>query len=91
MEIIVQDGQTLADIAIQEFGSLEAVVQLSIDNSMSVSDIPKAGSRLRLHSRVYNKVMQDFCKVNAVAPATLRDETKKRQGVFNDAFNELFA
>lgn len=91
MEVVVQDGQTLADIAIQEFGSLEAVVQLSMDNSMNVSDIPKAGSRLRLHSRVYNKVMQDFCKVNAVSPATLRDETKKQRGVFNDAFNELFA
>lgn len=90
MEVIVQDGQTLADIAIQEFGSLEAVVQLSMDNSMSVSDVPKAGTRLRLHGRLYNKVMQDFCKVNAVAPATLRDETARSQGVFNLTFNDTF-
>ena len=56
MEVLAKNGQTLADVAIQEYGCLEAVVKLSLDNGQSVSEIPTPGTKLQLHQHIYNKV-----------------------------------
>ena len=69
MEVLAKNGQTLADVAIQEYGCLEAVVKLSLDNGQSVSEIPTPGEKLQLHQHIYNKVLQKYCKVHSVSPA----------------------
>jgi len=43
MEVIAKDGQTLADIAVQEFDSMEAAMELARVNGMGVTEIPGAG------------------------------------------------
>lgn len=91
MEVVVRDGQTLADIAVQEYGVLEAVVQLAEDNGMSVSEVPATGRALHLHDRVYNWVMRDYCLAHEVQPATLRDNTTQSDRIFNEVFNESFS
>ena len=70
MEVLAKNGQTLADVAIQEYGCLEAVVKLSLDNGQSVSETPKPGTKLQLHQHIYNKVLQKYCKVHSISPAT---------------------
>lgn len=90
MEVVVRDGQTLADVAIQEYGALEAVVQLAFDNGMSVSDVPQTGAALRLHEKTYSRVMRDYCRARGVQPSTLRGNSTTRERIFNEVFNDTF-
>lgn len=91
MEVVVRDGQTLSDIAIQEYGALEAVVQLAFDNGMSVSDVPQTGTALRLHEKTYSRVMRDYCRARGVQPATLRGNNTIQERIFNEIFNDTFS
>ena len=90
METTVRDGQTLADIAVQEYGSLEAVVRLALDNGMAVSQAPPTGMRLRLHDGEYNRPMRRYCQAHGIASATLHGNGGTRARIFNETFNETF-
>lgn len=90
METTVSDGQTLADIAVQQYGALEAVVRLAMDNGMAVSEAPPAGTRLRLHDGEYNRPMRRYCQAHGMAPATLRGDGGQRARIFNETFNDTF-
>ena len=90
MQVKVKDGQTLADIAIQEYGVLEAVVQIAIDNGMSVSDVPQVSTILHLHDKTYNRVMHDYCRAHSVQPATQRGSNTSTARIFNEVFNDIF-
>jgi len=90
METTVSDGQTLADIAVQQYGALEAVVRLARDIGLPVSEPPPAGPRLRLHDGEYNRPMRLYCLAHGIAPATLRGDGGTRARIFNETFNETF-
>lgn len=90
MEVKVKDGQTLADIAMQEYGALEAIVQMAFDNGMSVSDVPQVGAILHLHDKTYNRVMHDYCRAHSVQPATQRSSDTSSARIFNEVFNDIF-
>lgn len=90
MKAVVKDGQTLADIAIQEYGSLSAVVELANVNGMAISDIPGAGVELTLPDKIFNRAMQSYCKANEVEPATERDTSGLRLGIFTEEFTKEF-
>ena len=90
MKVIAKDGQTLADIAIQEYGSLSAIIELAKANGLSITDIPGAGRELVLPDGVYNKTMQIYCKANEVEPATERDTSGLRLGIFTEEFTKEF-
>lgn len=90
MEVVVRDGQTLADVAIQEYGALEAVVQLAFDNGMSVSDVPQTGTALRLHEKTYSRIVRDYCRAHGVQPATLRGSNTTQERIFSEVFNDTF-
>lgn len=90
MEVTVRDGQTLADLAVQEFGSLEAVMELARINGMSLTDTPSAGAVLRLPDAVYDLPTQLYCRANGVSPATLRDASGLRLRIFTEAFTQEF-
>ena len=90
MEVVVRDGQTLSDVAIQEYGALEAVVQLAADNGLSVSDVPQTGTVLRLHEKTYSRIVRDYCRAHGVQPATLRGSNTTQERIFNEVFNDTF-
>lgn len=71
----MKDGQTLADIAIQEYGSLEALPALAAANAIGMTDTLEAGSRLQLPDVSFNRLIQQYCKANDVSPATERGMT----------------
>ena len=90
MKVKVKDGQTLADIAIQEYGSLEAAMELAKANGLSVTDIPAPGTELTLQDVVYDKTMADYCKVNGVSPATQRDTSGVKLRIFTEEYTKEF-
>ena len=90
MKTKVKDGQTMADIAIQEFGSWEAMVAIAQKNGISITEIPKSGTELTLPEGTWNRVMQNFCKNNDVSPATARDNGNVRLRIFGEEFTQEF-
>lgn len=62
MDTNVKDGQTLADIAIQEFGSLDALADIAMINGMAMTEVPDAGTVLQLPDKIYDRVMQEYWK-----------------------------
>lgn len=90
MKTKVKDGQTMADIAIQEFGSWEAMVAIAQKNGISITEIPELGTELTLPEGTWNRVMQNFCKNNDVSPATARDNGNVRLRIFGEEFTQEF-
>lgn len=90
MRTIVKSGQTLADIAIQEFGSWTAIIGLATLNGMSMTDIPEPGTELKRQEKVYNQPMADYCRRESVSPATAA-MIELNIGVFDIQFTEQFA
>ena len=68
--VIVKSGQTLLDIALQEKGSIEAIEAIAALNGLSVTDQLTAGTALSLPADSWNKLIENYCKNNDVAPAT---------------------
>ena len=56
MEVTVKDGQTLADIAVQEHGTWEAALDMAMENGVSLTDTLEAGRTLRLPEGVRRTV-----------------------------------
>lgn len=90
MKQTVKDGQTLADVAIQEYGSWEAMIAISRENGISMTEVPNAGTELKMPDATWNRTMQNYCKNNDVSPATARDQGNVSLRIFDEEFNETF-
>lgn len=90
MKQIVKDGQTLADVAVQEYGSWEALMAIGRENNISMSDVPEAGKELVMPDASWNRTMENYCKNNDVSPATARDQSGVRLHIFDEEFKEAF-
>lgn len=90
MKVRVKDGQTLADLAVQEFGAWEAMTAIAHKNGLSMTDVPEAGSELTLPDGVWNRAMERWCKANGVSPATARDGRGVQMKIFGEEFTEEF-
>lgn len=90
MKQTVKDGQTLADVAIQEYGSWEAMIAIARENNISMTEIPDAGTELTMPDASWNRTMQNYCKNNDVSPATARDQSNVRLRIFDEEFTEEF-
>lgn len=91
MEVTVKDGQTLADVAVQECGTWEAALDIALKNGVSLTDSQAAGTRLRLPDGVTeNRVMKSYCKAHDVSPATERDESGVKLRIFSGEFTKAF-
>ena len=90
MKQMIKDGQTLADMAVQEYGSWEAIIAIARENGMSMTEVPVAGTALTMPDATWNRTMQNWCKDNDVSPATARDESNVRLRIFEEEFTEDF-
>ena len=90
MKQMIKDGQTLADMAVQEYGSWEAIIAIARENGMSMTEVPVAGTALTMPDATWNRTMQNWCKDNDVSPATARDESNVRLRIFEEEFTEEF-
>ena len=53
MKTVVQAGQTLLDIAVQEYGTIEAAFMLARTNDMGITDTLQAGQEIETPEKVY--------------------------------------
>ncbi len=90
MNYTVKDGQTLADIAIEVFGSWEAMIEIGRLNGISMTEPPEAGTELVMPDAQWNRMMENWCKSNEVSPATARGGNRLRLGVFTEVFTKEF-
>lgn len=91
MKTVVQAGQSFFDVAIQEYGTVEAVILLARSNNMSMTDALTAGQVLEVPDQVYDRKMGDYCKKNGVCPATAETtESDIRLKIFTEQFTKQF-
>lgn len=81
-------GQTMADIAIQECGCLEAVCDIARINGIPVTGTLTDGEVLRLPDNEYNAKMRRYYEVNGVKPATEQEAGDAR--IFGTEFTNEF-
>ena len=88
MKTVVQAGQTLLDIAVQEYGTIEAAFMLARTNDMGITDTLQAGQEIET---VYNSELADYCQRNSVCPATSETASNAvRLRIFTEQFTEQF-
>lgn len=90
MKQIIKDGQTLADVAVQEFGSWEAMIAIAHKNGISMTEVPQAGTELSMPDTRWNSTMERWCKSNGVSPATARDTSGVEMRIFTKEFTKEF-
>ena len=70
-KVVVLNGQSLFDIALQEFGTVEAVFDIALLNELSVTDSLDAGTELSLPSSTdTDELILKHYKKNNIKPAT---------------------
>lgn len=91
MKVTVLPNQTLSDIAIQEYGVLEAVFLLAQANDISPTATLAPGMALERPDKVFNREMQAYCKNNCVSPATAEtSDSEMRLRIFTEQFTKQF-
>lgn len=90
MKITVQTGQTLMDIAIQVYGSLEGVFALAQENTLSMTESLTSGQVLTYDTeRIVDKSIVGHYKTYDLHPATAH--AKLRSGkIFDYTFDYTF-
>lgn len=88
--VTVLSRQTIYDIAVQEYGSTEGVIQLIKDNpELNLVNNLYAGQLLKINAGPVNKLVADYFKSNDLHPAT-QIITTSNGGDFNNDFNNDF-
>lgn len=91
MKIIVRHRQSLADIAIQVYGDIRAVIDIATANRISITDDIEAGTELECPDVVYDQYLQEYVRKNNLKPATGLSELDAVQArIFTDQFTEEY-
>ena len=69
MRVKVRDSQSVFDLALQEAGGVEAAMDISVQNDVSITDELEAGAEMIMPQAV-SKNIAAYYKNNAVIPAT---------------------
>lgn len=91
--VVVQHGQSIWDIALQEYGSVEAVFKLQEENSEFIPNLDvdlKAGQKLLITTPVNNSAVANFFATDQLKPCGARTEGVELTGDFNGDFNNDF-
>lgn len=88
-QIKVKQDQTLYDIALLAYGSVEGVIWLLEDNpAVDLETEPEAGDVLSLRDDAINKEVVDYYNNKGVAPANEDKDAQNLIGGFSNAFNQ---
>lgn len=87
MKVLVQQGQSLLDIALQTTGSAEAAFDLALKNGLSITDDLSAGDEL-LTTDLFNKHIKSYYDNRNIKPATAL--TEELSGIFDYTFDYTF-
>lgn len=84
-----KNGQTWADLAVEHYGTLEAVVDLAAANGAAVSDTPPVGTGIMLPPSTSRPAIVRELKQRDARPGTADVEETGR--VFTQQYAEQFA
>ena len=88
----VHKQQNILDLAIQEYGSIEGLLELAKENNLSLDEDMVAGSVLSVdESKIINLPLVNYFKEKEIVIATgangfVTDDI----GIFDDTFNDTF-
>lgn len=90
--VLVQNNQSIWDLAIQHYGSADGVKQLIEDNPwLNFEDNIAPGSKVKISENVIDKNVVDFLAKKGMVPATaFYDSTVNTISDFNSDFNNDF-
>lgn len=89
--IQVRSNQSLLDIAVQEYGSAEAVFLLAEANGMQAAEVLSTAEEVYRPDKVVNKSMENYCKTNRVRPATNENvDTDLPLRIFTEQFTKQY-
>lgn len=89
--VTVRRRQTLSDVCLQVYGTIEGIIALARENNLSPSGELVAGTVLQCPDVTYDNYMQDYVRKNGIIPATAyngRGEISQR--IFTEQFTEEF-
>ena len=91
MKVIVQQRQSLSDIALQVYGDISGVVAIARENGLSVTPELVVGQVLQCPDVVYDNYLQNYVRKNGIKPATLFDGLGEiSQRIFTDEYTLEF-
>ncbi len=69
--VTVEPGQTIEDIALQEYGHIDAIYSVCKDNNLNIGIDVKPGTKLLINTEnIINKEVVIFYKKEKIKPAT---------------------
>lgn len=92
--IIVQDGQTVWDLAIQQYGGVEGVFNLIKDNPGVIAGVDSqlaAGTELKVKSDPVNTDVLAYYTENEIKPASITNKNLELLGDFSNDYNEDYS
>ncbi len=91
-KVIVHKRQNVIDLAIQEYGSIEGLLELAKENNLSLDEDMVVGSTLFVDaSKITNKPLVGFFKEKKIVIVTGVDVfMDESEGVFNNTFDNTF-
>jgi hypothetical protein len=91
IEVKVRHRQTLSDICLQVYGTLDGIVALARENSIPVSGELQPGLVLSCPDVTYDNYLQTYVRKNSIVPATADDGRGEiSQRIFTEEFTEEF-
>ncbi len=69
-EATAEAGQNMFDMALQIYGDISGLVELSNDNSRSLTSDTSAGDKLKSSTQLKNKLLVEYYKGQNIKPAT---------------------
>lgn len=93
--ITIEDGQSLLDVAIQEYGDTRGVMLLLADNAVDLATDLVAGSTMQIRRDPAQGEVPDVARMNYFRDRRIRIITDTQvfpgpEGDFNDDFNDDF-
>lgn len=70
MKVIVQQRQTMSDIAIQVYGDIRGLADLMEANGIGPTEDLQPGMVLECPERIHDRYMSDYVARNNITPAT---------------------
>lgn len=89
----ILDRQTIWDIGIQEYGSIEGAFSLMFDNRSKIPSLDvilTPGEKLKVLSPATEQLTLDYYKKNNLQPVSISDITDLGLGDYNDDYNNDF-
>ena len=86
-KITAKSGQTLADVAIQTKGTIEALVDIAQINDVSLTSVPPVGMELKIPDNNYNPTLNYYVKSRGISPATAAEPGQR---IFTEQFTNEY-